>query len=262
MNRAEIMINKFIQTMRKKYNFTQEKLALDLGISRPTYVQIEQGKRDVTISEAKKLADIFGININSLISGKDTSPKIIFELPQEKEEKDFEIRVTKENLKKFEQVLLYILNKAGGKPNVGETVIYKLLYFIDFDYYEKFEESLMGVTYLKRKHGPVPAGFQDIVAEMEKEGKLKKRSSSYFSKPQIKYDALVEPDLNLLTARESAFIDEVLARLSNKNAKELSDMSHEDTPWKTQPEFGKPLNYDMVFYRDDKLSVRSYEDEL
>ena len=36
--------------------------------------------------------------------------------------------------KKFENVLLYILEKCAGKPNVGETVLYKLLYFSDFNY--------------------------------------------------------------------------------------------------------------------------------
>jgi len=29
------------------------------------------------------------------------------------------------------------------------TVLYKILYFIDFDYYEKYEEQLMGALYIK-----------------------------------------------------------------------------------------------------------------
>ncbi len=45
---------------------------------------------------------------------------------------------------KFKEVLLYILGKVGSLPNVGETVIYKLLYFIDFDYFEMYEEQLIG----------------------------------------------------------------------------------------------------------------------
>ena len=38
--------------------------------------------------------------------------------------------------KKLKNVILYILEKCAGKPNVGETVLYKLLYFIDFDNFE------------------------------------------------------------------------------------------------------------------------------
>ena len=58
------------------------------------------------------------------------------------------------------------LGKVGAKPNVGETVLYKLLYFIDFNYYEKYEEQLIGATYIKNHHGPTPIEFQAIVNEM------------------------------------------------------------------------------------------------
>ena len=47
-------------------------------------------------------------------------------------------------VKKFKNVLLYILERCAGKPNVGETVLYKLLYFSDFNYYELYEEQLTG----------------------------------------------------------------------------------------------------------------------
>ena len=43
------------------------------------------------------------------------------------------------------------------------TVLYKLLYFIDFDYYEKFEEQLVGATYIKNHFGPTPVEFKKIV---------------------------------------------------------------------------------------------------
>ena len=55
------MLSKFIQQLRNKNNLTQEFLASQIGVSRPTYMQIEQGERDLTITEAQKLADIFGI---------------------------------------------------------------------------------------------------------------------------------------------------------------------------------------------------------
>jgi hypothetical protein len=56
-------------------------------------------------------------------------------------------------------------------------------------------------------------------------------------------------------------IDDVLARLSDKNAKELSDYSHGDIPWLTS-KLGERISYESVFYRDNKYSVRAYDDEL
>jgi hypothetical protein len=70
------------------------------------------------------------------------------------------INIPQKNIGKFKEVLLYILNKIGSKPNIGETVIYKLLYFIDLNYYEKYEEQLIGATYIKNHHGPTLKEFK------------------------------------------------------------------------------------------------------
>ena len=65
------------------------------------------------------------------------------------ETEELQMREEKERPEVFRQVILYVLNKVGNEPNVGEKVLHKLLYFIDFDYYEKFEENLMGETYIR-----------------------------------------------------------------------------------------------------------------
>jgi transcriptional regulator with XRE-family HTH domain len=254
------MLGKFIYNLRKKHHLTQEFLASELGISRPTYVQIEQDERDLTITEAQKLANIFGIVFSEFLQAKAPAHSLIIEeeyVPASK----LEIRVVKKNLAKFKQVLLYILEKVGGKPSVGETVLYKLLYFIDFDYYEKYEENLMGATYIKNQFGPTPVGFENIVEQMKQAHEIEAVKSEYFKFPQKKYLALKRADLKLFTGRELEHIEEVLARLSDKNAKELSDYSHGDIPWLAR-EFGEELSYESVFYRDEKYSVRNYSDDL
>lgn len=254
------MLSAFISKQRNKRKLTQEAVALALGISRPTYMQIEVGARDLTITEAKKLSKLFEISFDDLLAGKESSvPEVMLE--KEKMKTGATIRVTRKNIDKFKQVLLYVLEKIGAKPNVGETVLYKLLYFIDFDYYEKFEENLTGATYIKNHHGPTPVEFKDIVDTMKKNGDLEEVKSSYFKYDQKKYLPHKRPDLSRLSGREIEHIDEVLARLSDKNAKELSDYSHGDIPWLSR-KFGERMSYESVFYRDDKYSVRSYGDIL
>jgi len=258
------MLGKFIQQLRKKYNLTQEFLASELGISRPTYLQIEQGERDLTIPEARKIADIFNIDFNSFLESKDSSPEVEIKKNKTKSKSEspgMRISVPQKNLDKFKEVLLYILSKVGGKPNVGETVLYKLLYFIDFDFYEKFEEQLIGATYMKNHYGPTPIEFRVIVDDMAKKGELVKVESKYFNHTQKKYLPVREPDLTKLKdARELRHIDEVLARLGDKNATELSEYSHEDVPWLVAKD-NQPLNYEAVFYRTPKTSVRNYDEQ-
>ncbi len=96
---------------------------------------------------------------------------------------------------------------------------------------------------------------------MEARGEIETVKSSYFQHEQKKYLPHRAPNLSVLSGREKEHIDEVLARLSDKNAKELSDYSHGDIPWKSA-QVGKPLSYESVFYRDEKYSVRNYDDEL
>lgn len=255
------MLTKFIQQQRAKHNMTQEYLASELGISRPTYLQIERGERELTISEAKKLAALFDMSLEDFLANKEPKRGVSIEKESAKKSADLQIRVTEKNLDKFKQVLLYVLNKVGGKPNVGETVLHKLLYFIDFDYYEKFEENLMGATYIKNHHGPTSVELGAIIREMEKQGEIEAVKSQYFKYLQKKYLPRKRPNLDILSAREVEHIDDVLARLSDKNATEIENYSHEDIPWKSAQD-GKPLSYESVFYRDERYSVRNYGDEI
>lgn len=258
---------KFIQGQRKKHDLTQEYLATKLGMSRPTYVQLEQGKRELTITEAKKLTEIFGISLEDFLNSKETSVQVSVEKDSKaetevKKEEDIRINIPQQSADKFRQVLIYILKKVGGKPNVGMTVLYKLLYFIDFDYYEKYEDQLMGLVYLKNHHGPTPRLFENLIDEMIKKGEVEIVKSKFYQYPQIKYlvNPEIEPDLSILDGKEKEHIDNELQRLSDMTALQLTDLSHKDVPWLTA-ENGKPLEYESVFYRTADTSVRENEPE-
>ena len=254
---------KKLKTLRGQHEFSQEYVSNKLGVSRPTYIQIEKGERELTISEATKLASLFSLRLGDfLASAVSVKPDVVLE--EEKagtKESDVRIIMPRANVKKFREVVLYVLNKVGAKPNIGETALYKLLYFIDFDFYEKFESQLTGARYIKNHYGPTPVEFQKIVENMEEKGEIERVRSSYFQYDQKKYLPHREPDLKNLSAQEIKHIDEVLARLSDKNANELSDYSHSDVPWKVHKQ-GEIISYESVFYRDHEHSVRNYDDEL
>jgi transcriptional regulator with XRE-family HTH domain len=251
--------NIFLLEMRKINKLSQAFIAGKIGVSRASYIEIEKGTKELTLSQAQKIADIFNISLESLISGKKTHEiKVSFRKEKNKEEvQEVRIDVPQKNLKKFKEVLLYILEKVGSKPNVGMTVLYKLLYFIDFDYYEKFEEQLIGATYIKNHFGPTPVEFKKIVENLEIKGELETVKSKYFLHEQTKYLPRRQSDISVLNAQEIKHIDEVLSRLSDKSATELSDYSHLDIPW-LGTEDGKVIKYESVFYRTPETSVRIY----
>jgi uncharacterized phage-associated protein len=53
-------------------------------------------------------------------------------------------------------------------------------------------------------------------------------------------------------------IDSVLARYGDMTAAQLTSISHEDTPWAVAND-GEDIDYEHVFYRPEKLSVREYD---
>ena len=252
-----------IRNLRDDVKLSQEKLADMLKISRVSLSQIENGERKISAEEISNLSKIFNIPSDVLLDLK-KDIKVVLEKKKEESMKiksEIRINVPQKNLEKFKEVLLYILNKVGSKPNVGESVLYKLLYFIDFNYYEKYEEQLIGATYIKNNYGPTPKEFIKIVEQMERNRDLVRVNDKYFQYPQRKYLPLREPDLTKLNDLKAIkIIDDVLNNLSDKNATDISEYSHNDVPWLTT-EDGEVIEYESVFYRTPPYSVRSYNEE-
>ena len=254
------MLGQFIREQRLAQDLTQEDLAGRLGITRPTYRKIETGQREPTLSEAEKIAEEFGLAVTDLLARRAPRRAAPARKPDRKRE-ERRMRSPQRNIEKFRQVMLYVLTQVGYRPNVGETVLHKLLYFIDFDYYEKFDESLTGVTYIRNHHGPTAVDLREILRQTQKNGETEVVKSRYYQYSQKRHLPLVPPDLSILSGRETKHIDEVLTRLAHMNAKELEAYSHGDIPWQAaQP--GQPIDYEAVFYRDAPYSMRRYDDEI
>lgn len=257
----ETSLGKRIKALREALRISQEELAQKLTMDRASLSLIENDKRSLKADELILLSKSLNISIDELLNLK-SSTEVLLEHAQKPKEKgnDLRISVPRKNLKKFKEVLLYVLGKVGAKPNIGETVLYKLLYFIDFNYYEKYEEQLIGATYIKNHHGPTPVEFQSIVNEMIANKEIEVVKSKYFQHLQKKYLPRQEPDLSVLNANEIKVIDDVLQKLSSMNAATISEYSHQDVPWMVTSD-RKKIDYESVFYRTPAYSVREYSND-
>jgi len=256
-----IIFGSYIKNMREKHGLSQDFISKKINLSRPSYLEIEKGNKELTISEARNLANIFNLSLNDFLDQKEyKEPNINIIKKIEKDEKkidDLRIDIPEENISKFKEILLYILEKVGAKQNIGETALYKILYFIDFDYYEKYEDQLMGLKYIKNIFGPTPVEFKVVIDEMEKNNEIEKVISKYFTHDQRKYLPKKSSNISKLSAQEIKHIDYELERLSNMNATELSNLSHKDTPWISAKD-KEEISYESVFYRTKETSVREY----
>lgn len=255
-------IGQRIVGLRKKKGMSQEDLARSLKISRSSVAQIELGNRSIDILELQKLAEILGFSIDDFMSKNfllHEDLEVQSDDIQEKE--DTRISVPSLHVPKFKNILLYILERCAGKPNVGETVLYKLLYFADFNYYEVYEEHLTGARYRKLPFGPVPQKLDAIVTRMIEEGQLQRVKTEYHGFPQTRYLPLIKADLTQLKASEKETIDKVIQQMSDWSASAISSYSHKDMPWMASKE-GEFIDYELAFYREPPFSARNYDNEI
>ena len=252
-------IGQRISDLRKSKGFSQDDLAKMLNISRPSITQIELGKRNLSVIEVKKIADIFSISIDKLLSVDYSLSELLIDEEKTNEKQEYRVSIPELNVNKFKDILLYILEKCAGKPNVGETLLYKLLYFSDFNYYELYEEHLSGAEYRKLPYGPVPQKLDSIINQMITNKQFQRLKTDYHGYPQTRYIPLSKPNLSNLNASEKDVIDKVIDQYSDWSAAAISDYSHNDMPWLASKD-GEAIDYELVFYREAPYSVRNYDE--
>lgn len=245
-----------LKQLRERSGYSQQELAEKIGVTRQTIIAYEAG-RTPSAQSIKKLAQLFGISEGDLLNGRLPKEPSYDVLPAkvQKAAPQMRISIPQENINKFKEVFLYIINKIGAKANVGQTVLYKILYFIDFDYYEKYEEQLIGAKYIKNTFGPTPVDFAKIICKMQNDGDCVEVKSKYFEREQTKYLPRREADISHLSGKELEHINLTIKKYEDWSAKELSAYSHKDVPW-LAAEDGGIIDYEAVFYRTPETSVR------
>jgi len=204
------MINKyasFIKDVRIKRKISQSDLAEKLGISRPSYIAIEQGKRDLTLGEFKKLSNILGISFEELQSG---------EFP---------------NYEKYKEMILAFLRIAKG---ITKTKLAKLVYLSDFAWFYDNLKSMSGMQYRKIKYGPVPDVYFRAIDELEDEGKIVIDRKAVDGKQMLiinESDGNKRQKLNTLSDKETGLIKKIYERWKTKKTAEIVNFTHNQLPY-------------------------------
>lgn len=89
-------IHSAIKKLREKHRFSQYEMADRLNISQSTYLQIERGKTELTVSRLIAIAEIFGVEPASLLESNEgrkaesKSAKVAARPEEQGDIKDFE----------------------------------------------------------------------------------------------------------------------------------------------------------------------------
>lgn len=204
-----------IVKLRKSAGLSQEDLSQKLGMSRPTLISIEKGERDVTLTEIRKLSEIFDIPIEIIIDDEmSTAAKL--------DTRNF----SEKSLQRFHNLILQCI-KHGSDPDgkITKTKLAKLVYLCDFASYYKFLNPISGFEYRKLPQGPVAIEFFDIIDNNE--------SVCVEANGKANMISLVEqPDDKVFTKQEQELIKAVCKKWQKAKTQEVVDFTHNQMPWK------------------------------
>ncbi|MFH1048119.1 MAG: type II toxin-antitoxin system antitoxin SocA domain-containing protein [Patescibacteria group bacterium] len=153
------------------------------------------------------------------------------------------------NEKKYKNIVLFFANKIKN-GTLGKLKLMKLLYFLDFDFFEKYGQSVSKDEYLRFENGPVPRMAEKILKQMNgKEIKISKIKigAGYNDKHHI--EPLKDFDINQFSKEELMMLEEIADKWERFSGSEMKTASHGEAPWiATEP--NKIIDYNLAYYRN------------
>lgn len=161
-------------------------------------------------------------------------------------------RVGQKKVDKFTEIINYICNKYNS-GDMTEMKLWKLLFFCEADYYEKYGELLTGLKYIKNTYGPTPEypAAKIVLDKLKADGCItttKKKENNKI----VYIESLYEPQLKHLTARELENVLETCERYYRLSAGELSTLSHNDPIYLAAETEKDSLDFSFSRYRDNE----------
>jgi transcriptional regulator with XRE-family HTH domain len=199
--------SKLIKETRLKKGISQSDMAIKLGISRPSYIAIEQGKRELTMGDFEKLSSILCISFEEVESGE--SP----------------------NYEKYKQMILMFLRMG---QSIKKTKLAKLVYLSDFAWFYNHLKSMSGMQYRKLKYGPVPDSYFRALDELENEGKITVDRQNDGGKEMIiikESESNTNQKLDAISNDEKDLMSKVHEKWKDKKTAEIVNFTHNQLPF-------------------------------
>lgn len=214
-----------LQDIRSMQGWSQQDIANVIGVSRPTYANIESGEASMTLHQLEKLANKLGYTSMDIITDKVLDEEV------------------------YKSVVMEFLNSDLAKDGrVTKTKLAKLIYLADFAWYYIHLESITGAQYRKLAQGPVPNYYFGAIDMLFDEGliaiDIKDQAMLIHSTQAGKLKSGTGLDQSKID-----LIHAIACKWKNASTKEIVAFSHEQLPWKVCSE-GEVIPYDIILQQE------------
>lgn len=160
---------------------------------------------------------------------------------------------------KLEQAILFFLHHANNE-HLGRKKLMKLLYYADFDHYERYEQPITGARYRKLDHGPVPDDANAVIAQMVDEGRVFEVTRPIANYRQMRLEPAEAVNLSVFTSTELATLYDVANRWRDHSGRQIEEASHGEAPW-LAAKHHDVIEYHLAYYRNyyDEMSLDEEE---
>jgi len=160
------------------------------------------------------------------------------------------------NKEKYKNAILFF---SENVPALGVTKLNKLLYFLDFDHFEKYGDAVTGDTYENKELGPVPQNIDNILTEMQAENLIDIVPEQVINFVRYHLLAKSKHNMNIFKSSEIEVLCEIAEKWNHHTAKEIVMASHGEAPWLATRN-GEVIPYPLAYYRG-KYEKPSYDEE-
>ena len=154
---------------------------------------------------------------------------------------------------KLTELLLYVSKRLEGDPGGGATKVNKVLFFSEFAHMRAHGRPITGAEYQKLERGPAPRRLKPVRRALEERGEAEVVEETHLGYVQHRLVAKRVADVSVFTADEIAIVDQVLADLEGRNARDVSVLSHDEIGWRMVDD-GETIPYEAAYLRPPVLT--------
>ena len=256
-----LMQSEEILALRKKYNLTQNMLAMLIGCTQATIARYENGSIQsethntalVLLKNPENIKKLFEKKSGEFNSNERKILEQIFSGSSNVSAKSMDLL---ENLysyspnvysgfKKFdvEKFMAVVLFFALNQSALYKTKLMKLLWYADMSFFKENTVSITGMKYIHQQYGPVPDKYSLCLSIMETLGIIELQEQEFGEV------VLPKGDKNLMEKLSKSEI-EVLKTVNEKffytKANEISAISHQEKGYK-ETSLLDPISYEYAF---------------
>jgi hypothetical protein len=156
--------------------------------------------------------------------------------------------------RKFTELLVYVASRLQGDQSGGATKLNKVIFFADFAHVRRTGVPITGAEYQKLEHGPAARRLRPVRDRLIESGDAVLVDEEFLGYRQHRLVPHRDADLGVCSDDELATIDKVLADLDGLNARQVSDLSHDEAGWRLV-DFGDTIPYEAALVGARQVST-------